>query len=163
MRPFISIIIPAYNVESTIARCLDSCINQSLHDIEMIIIDDYSSDSSIQIAQDYAKQDPRIHIVHNEKNLGLFSTRIAGERVARGEYILPLDSDDFIESSTCKRLYRLLHNLADSTPLEQLTLLANKKAYKNPVGGGAAPSYACQLCYSAYISSYTSRQLYYAA
>ncbi|KAA8707644.1 glycosyltransferase family 2 protein [Helicobacter canis] len=138
LRPFISIIIPVYNVESTIARCLDSCINQSLHNIEMIIVDDCGSDSSIQIAQRYAKQDSRIHIVHNATNLGLFSTRIAGERVARGEYILPLDSDDYIEPHTCKRLYRLVHNLADSTPLEQLTLLANEKASKNAIGGGAA-------------------------
>ena len=136
LRPFISIIIPVYNVESTIARCLDSCINQSLHNIEMIIVDDCGSDSSIQIAQGYAKRDPRIHIVHNETNLGLFSTRIAGERVARGEYILPLDSDDYIDLHTCKRLYALLHNLADSTPLEQLTLLANDKASKNVIGGG---------------------------
>ena len=136
MRPFISIIIPVYNVESTIARCLDSCINQSLHDIEIIIVDDCGSDSSIQIAQRYAKQDSRIHIVHNATNLGLFSTRIAGERVARGEYILPLDSDDYIALHTCKRLYRLVHNLADSTPLEQLTLLVNEKAHKNAIGGG---------------------------
>ena len=136
MHPFISIIIPVYNVESTIARCLDSCINQSLHDIEIIIVDDCGSDSSIQIAQRYAKQDSRIHIVHNATNLGLFSTRIAGERVARGEYILPLDSDDYIALHTCKRLYRLVHNLADSTPLEQLTLLANEKAHKNAIGGG---------------------------
>ena len=138
LRPFISIVIPVYNVESTIARCLDSCINQSLHDIEILVIDDCGSDSSIQIAQDYAQRDPRIHIVHNETNLGLFSTRIAGERVARGEYILPLDSDDYIALHTCKRLYALLHNLADSTPLEQLTLLVNEKAHKNAIGGGAA-------------------------
>ena len=136
LSPLVSIIIPVYNVESTIARCLDSCINQTFSDIEVIIIDDCGSDSSIHIAQDYAHKDPRIHIVHNATNLGLFSTRIAGERVARGKYILPLDSDDYIELHACKRLYRLLHNLAESTPIPKLTLLDNEKACKNAIGGG---------------------------
>ena len=109
LTPLISIIIPVYNVESYIARCLDSCINQTLRDIEIIIVDDCGSDDSIQIAQDYAHKDPRIRIIHNEKNLGLFSTRIAGERVARGEYILPLDSDDYIDLRACEKAYNAIY------------------------------------------------------
>ena len=90
--PLISIIIPTYNVESYIGRCLDSCIKE------------------------YVKKDSRIRIIHNESNLGLFSARIQGERVAKGAYILPLDADDYISIFTCKILYRTLCHLY-TTPL----------------------------------------------
>ncbi|WP_301037662.1 glycosyltransferase family 2 protein, partial [Helicobacter japonicus] len=106
--PLISIIIPTYNVESYIGRCLDSCINQTLGDIEIIVVDDCGSDNSIKIAKEYVKKDSRIRIIHNESNLGLFSARIQGERVAKGAYILPLDADDYISIFTCKILYRTL-------------------------------------------------------
>ena len=114
--PLISIIIPTYNVESYIGRCLDSCINQTLGDIEIIVVDDCGSDNSIKIAKEYVKKDSRIRIIHNESNLGLFSARIQGERVAKGAYILPLDADDYISIFTCKILYRTLCHLY-TTPL----------------------------------------------
>ena len=114
MPPKVSIIIPVYNVESYIARCLESCINQSLRDIEILVIDDCGSDSSIQIAQDYAKRDPRIHIIHNETNLGTFATRIVGIRQARGEYIAFLDADDYLTTNACEMSYNATQKSAQA-------------------------------------------------
>jgi len=121
--PFISIIIPAYNVEKYIARCLDSTINQTLANIEIIVVDDCGKDKSIDIAKDYAKRDCRIKIIHNPRNLGLFWTRISGEKEARGEYILALDSDDYLENITCKALYKTI--LGVSGALKEVDLFAN--------------------------------------
>lgn len=67
----ISIILPTYNVEQYIARAIESCINQTFKDIEIIVVDDCGNDNSINIAKEYSKKDKRIKIIHNEKNLGL--------------------------------------------------------------------------------------------
>ena len=109
-QPFISIIIPTYNVESYIARCLDSCINQTLHDIEILIIDDCGSDDSIKIAQSYVDKDSRIRIIHNEKNLGTFGSRIEGIKAAGGRYIAFLDADDYLKPETCEKMFQLFTN-----------------------------------------------------
>lgn len=109
-QPFISIIIPTYNVESYIARCLDSCINQTLHNIEILVIDDCGSDDSIKIAQSYADKDSRIRIIHNEKNLGTFGSRIEGIKAAEGRYIAFLDADDYLKPETCEKMFQLFTN-----------------------------------------------------
>ncbi|EBI2345653.1 glycosyltransferase family 2 protein, partial [Campylobacter jejuni] len=76
--PKISIILPTFNVEKYIAKALESCINQSFKDIEIIVVDDCGSDKSIDIAKEYAKKDERIKIIHNEENLGLLRARYEG-------------------------------------------------------------------------------------
>ena len=129
---FFSIIIPTYNVEHTIARCLDSCINQTFSDIEILIVDDCGSDSSLQIAQHYADKDCRIRIIHNPHNLGLFGARLSGEKEAKGEYILPVDSDDYIELCTCKVLYRAI--TGTTAALNNVDFIPNPR-FRN--GGGA--------------------------
>ncbi|WP_086277552.1 glycosyltransferase family 2 protein [Campylobacter devanensis] len=101
----ISIIIPVYNVEKYISQCLDSAINQSLKNIEIIIVDDCGSDKSMDIAQEYAKKDNRIKIIKNSQNMGLFLTRCEGIKSATGEYILNLDSDDFLDLRACEIAY----------------------------------------------------------
>lgn len=113
--PFFSIIIPVYNVEAYIARCLDSCVSQSYSNIEIIVVDDCGSDNSIAIAQEYAQRDNRIKIIHNSKNLGLFHTRIEGEKQAKGKYILHVDSDDFIKLETCEILHQKIQSDYQST------------------------------------------------
>ena len=102
LNPKISIIIPVYNVEKYISQCLDSAINQSLKDIEIIIVDDCGSDKSMDIAYEYAKNDSRIKIIKNSQNMGLFLTRCEGIKSATGEYILNLDSDDFLDLRACE-------------------------------------------------------------
>lgn len=96
--PKFSIIVPMYNVEKFIARALESAINQSFKDIEIICVDDCGQDKSIEIAKEFAKKDKRIKIVQNERNLGTFATRNNGALSAKGEYLLFLDSDDFLHS-----------------------------------------------------------------
>lgn len=102
--PKFSIIVPVYNVENYLSKCLDSIINQTLLDIEIICVDDGSKDNSYNILLDYAKWDLRLQIVRKE-NGGLSSARNAGMNVAKGNYICFVDSDDYIENNFCERLY----------------------------------------------------------
>ena len=103
--PKISIVIPVYNTEKFIDTCLESCITQTLKDIEIIIVDDCGSDGAIAIAGNYAKKDSRIKIIHHEKNKGLGGARNTGINVAIGEYLWFLDSDDYIAENSCQILY----------------------------------------------------------
>lgn len=102
MQPKISIIIPIYNTEKYIRRCLDSCINQTLKEIEIILIDDCTQDNSISIAQEYAKKDHRIVIVRHKKNSGTFQARNTGITQAQGLYCMFCDSDDFFDLKACE-------------------------------------------------------------
>ena len=86
----ISVIIPVYNVERYLAQCVDSVISQSYKNLEIILVDDGSSDNSPQICDDFAKQDSRIKVVH-KVNGGLSSARNAGIEIAGGDYLLFLD------------------------------------------------------------------------
>lgn len=106
--PKFSIIVPMYNVEKYIARALESAINQSFKDIEIICVDDCGQDKSIELAKEFAKKDERIKIVQNERNLGTFAARNNGALSAKGEYLLFLDSDDFLHKDTCLKCYEFL-------------------------------------------------------
>lgn len=100
----VSIIIPVYNVEDYIEECLDSICNQTLEDIEIICVDDGSTDNSSSILNNYAKTDSRIKIFTKE-NGGQASARNLGIEKASGEYIAFVDSDDFIEPEMFEKLY----------------------------------------------------------
>ncbi|EOI2802093.1 glycosyltransferase family 2 protein, partial [Campylobacter jejuni] len=108
--PKISIILPTFNVEKYIAKALESCINQSFKDIEIIVVDDCGSDKSIDIAKEYAKKDDRIKIIHNEENLKLLRARYEGVKVANSPYIMFLDPDDYLELNACEECVRILKN-----------------------------------------------------
>lgn len=101
----VSIILPIYNVELYLRKCIDSIINQSEEDIEIICIDDCSTDHSAEIMEEYAKRDRRIVFLRNDKNLGLSATRNIGIGHAKGNYIQFVDSDDYIDPETCELLY----------------------------------------------------------
>ena len=105
-RPLVSILIPVYNVEGYLAKCLDSLINQTLTDIEIICVNDGSTDGSAEILEKYKEKDSRIKIVTKE-NGGLPSARNAGINVAQGKYLGFVDSDDFVEHNMFKRLYEV--------------------------------------------------------
>ena len=100
----VSIIIPVYGVEKYIKRCLDSVVNQTLKNIEIIIVNDETTDNSMLICEEYAKKDSRINI-YNKKNEGLGLTRNYGIEKAHGEYIAFLDSDDFVDLDFYEKLY----------------------------------------------------------
>ncbi len=96
----VSIVIPVYNMEQYLEECLDSVIHQSFSDLEIICVDNCSTDASFAILQDYAKKDPRFLVLQNQKNRGLSYSRNRGASLATGEYLYFLDSDDFIEANT---------------------------------------------------------------
>lgn len=97
--PLVSIIIPVYNVERYLNECIESCINQTFKNLEIILINDGSTDSSPEICERYSNVDNRIKIVHKE-NGGLSSARNEGLRLVKSDYIIFLDSDDWIELNT---------------------------------------------------------------
>ena len=101
----ITVIIPVYNVENYLKECLDSIINQTLKDMEIICIDDGSTDSSPDILKKYSKKDKRIKIITKE-NGGQAIARNLGIKEAQGEYIAFVDSDDFIEPTMMEKLYK---------------------------------------------------------
>lgn len=104
----ISIVIPVYNVEKYVSQCLNSVINQTEKDLEIIIVEDKSTDGSLGIIEEYAKKDKRIKLVKHTQNMGLSKTRKDGTLIASGEYVMHLDSDDYIEQNTCERLYQFI-------------------------------------------------------
>lgn len=101
----VSVIIPVYNVEEYLKECLDSVINQTLKEIEIICIDDCSTDSSYSILEEYAKKDSRIVLIKNKENMGVGYNRNIGIKEAKGEYIGFIDSDDYISEDYYENLY----------------------------------------------------------
>ena len=93
--PLVSIIVPVYNVEKYLKRCVDSILAQTFIDYELILVDDGSSDSSDIICDEYAAKFDKIYVIH-QKNGGLSAARNAGMSIARGEYFLFCDSDDYV-------------------------------------------------------------------
>ena len=109
----ISVIVPVYNVERYLQRCVDSILNQTFRDIELILIDDGSTDRCGEICDRYSVQDDRIRVIH-QINAGLSAARNAGIDVASGEFLSFVDSDDFIHCETLETLHRsIIDNDAD--------------------------------------------------
>lgn len=100
----VSIIMPVYNVEKYLNECLDSIVNQTFEDIEIICINDGSTDNSLAILKSYASQDGRIIIISQE-NTGIGAARNAGMRIANGDYVFFIDSDDFLYPDAIEELY----------------------------------------------------------
>ena len=103
--PKVSVIIPVYNVEKYLSECLDSVVNQTLKDIEIICVNDGSPDGSAEILEEYAQKDNRIKVITQE-NRGVSEARNSGLKIASGEYIAFLDSDDYIDLKFFEQLYK---------------------------------------------------------
>lgn len=101
----VSIIITAYNVDEYLQQTIESCMNQTFKDIEIILVEDCSTDSTKKIITDLMKKDNRIRLVQNEKNCGAGQSRRNGLDNAKGEYFLLLDGDDWIEPDFIEDLY----------------------------------------------------------
>ncbi len=95
-----------HNVENFIAEALQSCLKQSLQEIEIIVVDDCGSDKSMEIVEEFANKDERIKIVHNQKNLGLLKARFEGVKSASSEIIMFCDGDDLLEMQGCEKIYQ---------------------------------------------------------
>lgn len=105
--PAISVIVPAYNVEKYVERCIDSLLNQTFKDIEIIIIDDCSTDKTFEIINNKYGKIPNVSIFKNDVNIGQGQTRNKAMKIAKGKYIYFLDSDDVLLSHGLERLYLL--------------------------------------------------------
>ena len=100
----VSIIVPIYNVEKYLHQCVDSLLNQTLRDIEVILVDDGSPDSCPHICEEYKKKDIRVKVVHKQ-NGGLSDARNAGLKLVEGEYVAFIDSDDYVDLHMFEKLY----------------------------------------------------------
>ena len=103
----VSVIVPVYNVEEYLCRCVDSILSQTYHNLEVILVDDGAKDNSGTICDDYAARDARVRVVHKE-NGGLSSARNAGIDIARGDYLEFVDSDDWIEPDAVESMVSMV-------------------------------------------------------
>lgn len=124
----ISIIIPVYNVSLFLEKCLNSVINQTFKNLQIILVDDGSTDNSGIICDNYSKKDSRIEVIH-QKNKGLSEARNTGLSLARGEYITFVDSDDYIELDTYSTIFKAIieNKNPDLIFLEQEQLMLKEK------------------------------------
>lgn len=113
MSPLISVIIPIYNISAYLPKCVDSVLNQTYQHLEIILVDDGSTDDCPGICDDYARKDKRIRVIH-KKNGGLSDARNKGIELSEGEYITFIDGDDYVEPDMVEYLHHLLaENRAD--------------------------------------------------
>ena len=110
--PLVSVIVPVYNVAPYLEQCLDSIVNQTYRNLEIILVDDGSTDESGAICDRYAEQDSRIQVVHKE-NGGQSSARNVALDMMTGEWVLFVDSDDWIELNTLELLFEQKDERAD--------------------------------------------------
>lgn len=126
----VSVIVPVFNVEKYLRQCIESLIEQTLTDIEILLIDDGSPDSSGEICDEYAKSDSRIKVFH-KKNEGASLSRKYGVQHARGEYICFIDSDDYAENDFLENMYKAIsENNADLAECDYTTFSEKAKNRK---------------------------------
>ena len=127
--PKVSIIIPVYNVGQYIPKCLDSLINQTLSDIEIICINDCSLDNSLEVLRSYEQKDSRVKVITQE-NLKQGAARNKGTKIAQGEYIGYIDSDDWVDLDYFEKLYAAAKRFEADIALATNVRIGNKKTKK---------------------------------
>ena len=110
MYPLVSIVIPAYNAEKTIARAIESVLAQSIRDWELIVVNDASTDETAKEVDAYAQTEERVHVISFEKNSSVFMARKYGVQAARGKYLMFLDADDALLPYSCEEAVRLIRH-----------------------------------------------------
>lgn len=126
MNSLISVIVPVYNVEAFISRCVESILNQTYRNIEIILVDDGSPDGCPKICDDYAKKDGRIRVIH-KKNGGLSDARNVGINAANGAYICFVDSDDYIQPTMVEHLALAVENTGAKLVIVNLKVVDEKE------------------------------------
>ena len=104
-KPKVSILIPVYNTAQYLPRCMSSVLEQTLKDIEIVVVNDASPDNAAEVLAEYAKQDFRVKIVTHEKNGGILAARLSGIAAATGEFLIFLDADDYLDLDTARACY----------------------------------------------------------
>ena len=108
--PKVSIVVPCYNIQKYVGRCIESLLAQTFTDFELILVNDGSTDDTLSILKEYEKKDSRI-IVLEKENGGLSDARNAGMKIAKGEYIQFVDGDDFAEDILLEKCVQKQHNI----------------------------------------------------
>ena len=119
-KPIITVIIPIYNSEPFIKKIIRSIQNQSLLDIEIILVNDVSTDNTLKIVEDLKNEDPRIEIINNAKNMGILYSRCIGVLNAKGKYIVPLDHDDFFFDED---VFEVIYEEAEKTKFDIISFM----------------------------------------
>ena len=132
----ISVVVPVYNVEKYLRRCLDSIINQTYKDLEIILVDDGSSDSSGMICDEYAKRDNRVIVIHQE-NQGVSAARNAGIDCFSGDYICFPDSDDYYSEDFCETMHDALIAKKADMAICRIVRFNGERCEKIPSWSGA--------------------------
>ena len=127
--PKVSVIIPVYNGENFLNKCLDCVCSQSLKDIEILCINDGSTDSSPKILQEYAKKDKRIKVI-NQKNQGLSASRNNAIKMAKGKYLAFVDADDYVNKIFLEELYKAILKEKADVAVGNIIRIDNKKEDK---------------------------------
>lgn len=112
MNKYLSVIVPVYNVENSLAKCIDSIKNQTFTDLEIILINDGSTDNSGKTCDDYAKNDSRIKVIH-QKNSGVSAARNTGIKISTGDYLTFVDSDDWLEMDMYEEMCKIVQKESD--------------------------------------------------
>ena len=125
LKPIISVVMPAYNAEKYIPEAIESVINQTFTDLELVIVDDCSSDATFEIAQGYGEHDSRIRVFQLEKNTGsAYLPRKKAIELSLSEWIVSLDADDFLENNDLKKLYDRQKDTGADVVLHQLVSIS---------------------------------------
>lgn len=122
----ISIIVPVYNIENHLPRCLDALSAQTYKNVEIILVDDASTDNSGIICDDFAAQDTRTRVIHHEKNMGLWAARNTGQDASHGAYFWFPDGDDYFHRDILKLLYEVI-NVSENGEKYQIALTYGRK------------------------------------
>lgn len=107
-KPKVSVIVTTYNNATDLPKCLESLLSQTLHDIEIIVLNDCSTDSTPEVVAQFAERDTRIVALHNEENLGLSATRNRGMQTAHADYVMFCDGDDYYSPNMCEKMFRAI-------------------------------------------------------
>ena len=124
----VSVVVPIYNTYNYLRKCLDSLVNQTLSDIEIILINDCSKDKSLEIINEYKKKYKNIVLINNKKNMGIGYTRNIGINNSKGKYITFIDGDDYVDSKYLEELY----NYAEENNLD-ITVCDVKRVDDNDI------------------------------
>lgn len=164
MKPRISIIVPIYNTENYLPCCLDSLCRQTLREIEILLIDDSSSDYSGEICEKYAQRDSRIRVFHHKDNKGPGAARNLGIENATGDWLMFVDSDDWVHEDYCKAPYEYaISHQADLVMFGMTQVLkTGKKDYKVtiPPAGDKTKEEAIELIINNTVGNYSCNKLF---
>lgn len=122
-KPKVSVVVTSYNDEQFIEKCLQNVVNQTLKEIEIICVDDASTDNTVKLIQKFAKQDKRIRCLVNKENLGVSASRNRGIKEAKADYIVFCDADDYHEPTACEEMWRVIHNNATDLAVTEVNVI----------------------------------------